>query len=278
MSIERMRVQVEGSPAFEGWADREDRWNGFLKPRFTLDEVRKIAAWTQENNGKEGGCDVVHVIDTPVPVYGEDDSQSVGRFSVVLMVNGEMSWADKESDHTSVIDHDRSGTYDIGGGGWTWTEFQIPTRPVEELEKVAGRYVPYDGEYVVFGQTPAKKLSSFYYSFSLGMDEDDAVALIQDLPIHLVLNGQDMEHGLVDATPYEDHANSAWYVAEAFCRLGVLPPAEELALGMWNANIKLTSARMAYILDAVQRSHDLHAKYMETKASKLAELRSVVSQ
>ncbi|WP_406515559.1 hypothetical protein OH809_24825 [Streptomyces sp. NBC_00873] len=96
--------------------------------------------------------------------------------------------------------------------------------PIAALEHNAGRHVAYSGEHTTaYGQHPAPAGAFFYYSLALHLDPDQAAATIADLPVALILT-RDMEHCLLPLTT----DTNCWHIAEAFCRLGILPPATEL--------------------------------------------------
>ncbi|MGW2700869.1 hypothetical protein [Streptomyces sp. NPDC001340] len=122
--------------------------------------------------------------------------------------------------------------------------------PITALEHNAGRFVAYDGPHTTaYGAHTAPHGEVFYYSLALHLDPDKAAAIIADLPVVLILTGE-MEHGLLPLT--NDAAD--WHIAEAFCRLRILPPATELHPNPAIAPASLTCARKLYLLDALMHS------------------------
>ncbi|MEU4095541.1 hypothetical protein [Streptomyces sp. NPDC026673] len=123
-------------------------------------------------------------------------------------------------------------------------------KPVITLEHNAGRHVAYSGDHTtVYGAHAAPTGEVFYYSLALHLDPDQAAATIADLPVALILTG-DMEHGLLPLTT----DTNCWHIAEAFCRLGILPPATELHPNPAIAPADFTIARKRYLLDALTLS------------------------
>jgi hypothetical protein len=145
---------------------------------------------------------------------------------------------------------------------------------VEALEKLAGRHVPAESEYFVwFGPKPGH-IDDWYYSLALTHDEDVAAELIRDLPVALILSGRDMEHGLVPL--YEAGAPSGsqeWKLAEAFCRLGVLPPATELNLSRVEG-LDMSEETQQYVVAAMLRAWELHREFIDKQVEDLKALQS----
>ncbi|MFF0291081.1 hypothetical protein [Streptomyces sp. NPDC005262] len=120
-------------------------------------------------------------------------------------------------------------------------------KPVTAPEHNAGRHVAYNGEHTTaYGAHTAPTGELFYYILALHLDPDQAAATIADLPVALILTG-DMEHGLLPLTT----DTTEWHITEAFCRLGILPPATELAPNPTTAPDDFTVARKRYLLDAL---------------------------
>ncbi|MFI5799099.1 hypothetical protein [Streptomyces sp. NPDC051677] len=108
---------------FEAKFDPANRWNNSLRPYFTLDTVRKIAARTQEMTDEcgYGSNDTVHVID------GGTDR---GEPRVVVLLIRWPYLEDAPASATSIIQPNDEGLYGIGGGEWTW--YEAPNPAAEE--------------------------------------------------------------------------------------------------------------------------------------------------
>ncbi|MET9119888.1 hypothetical protein [Streptomyces sp. NPDC004528] len=285
MALTPVRVQLEGSPAFEAMADRDHTWNGFLRPRFSLDQVRKLAEWTQARliDDARFTNDGVYVIDAPRLILGNEDTPArTETASIVVMVGWDFHHTvnPRPSGWTDVVDPDTDGLYDIGGGSWAWSEAPEPeTIPIEELTDDAGRNVLSNGEVITFGAAgkTVKGDQVDYYSLSLSMESDEAAELISDLPVALICT-MDMEMGLVslDMADRGTYQHSGWNIADAFCRLGILPPATEIYLSAPEDGLSLSPERQRYILDALARSHQLHAENMARRAKDLEDIRRTI--
>ncbi|WP_331733956.1 hypothetical protein OHU34_46200 (plasmid) [Streptomyces sp. NBC_00080] len=108
------RVWIDTSfGPFPAKVDPADRWNNSLRPRFTLDTVREVAARTQEMAEVCGyeSVDTAHVID--------GDTLRGGPRAVVLFVTWRHYDANPE-EVTHVITPDEEGLYTIGAGCWAW--------------------------------------------------------------------------------------------------------------------------------------------------------------
>jgi hypothetical protein len=283
MATQPVRVQLDDSPIFEAMADLDDRWNSFLKPRFTLEQVRKVAEYTQHMTRQHGsGWDSVHVIDMDLPVYSEDEdtSHTRKRAAIVMMVGWEWGAPGKPSEWTAVVDPDKDGLYDIGGGGWAWSHVPEPDRiPVEELKPLAGRHVHFVGEFddpwdiatgVVtlpdwrerftnFSSKDKSPAENSYFSFGDGieMEWDEMAEAISDLPVCLVM-ADEMEMGICPTSKVEGWQ---WSLIEAFTRLGMLPPTNELYLPD-RMDVPRSPELVQYLLDAFRAgvAHEVKAK------------------
>ncbi|WP_063729027.1 hypothetical protein [Streptomyces sp. RTd22] len=141
--------------------------------------------------------------------------------------------------------------------------------PVEELECRAGRHVRFVGEfldpyeiasgkevlpdwrdaYFVIGdksKAPAEN-SYFYISDETDLEWEEAAALIEDLPVCLVITHGDMEMGLCPTSIRE--TGWQWSIVEAYTRLGSLPPVEELYLPE-RLDLPRSAARVQYLTSA----------------------------
>lgn len=256
MAMSPVRVRLDDSPRFEAVADLDDRWNGHLKPRFTLDQVRKLAEYTQSKSRRLGvDWETVHVVEHDIAdPYGDDGLTGVRKSVLVLWVSWQFTLGSNDpSKWTTVVDPDEDGLYGIGGGGWAWSEAVEPSRvPIEELDVRAGRMVRFVGEFsnpydvasgkevlpdwrsecIAFGRGKAPA-ENYYFSFSdeSELEWDEMAALIEDLPVCLVMQGCEREMGLSPTTSMDEWMSGwEWSIAEAFTRLGMLPPVTEISL------------------------------------------------
>jgi hypothetical protein len=278
MSMKPVRVQLDDSPLFEAVADLGDRWNGFLRPRFTLDQVRRVAEYTQ-NMSRQHGVDweSVHVVEHD---FASGES-GVVRSALVLLVSWQFTLgSDGPSKWTTVIDPDQDGRYDIGGGSWAWAEVPEPGRiPVEELQGFAGRQVHFVGEfedpwavythtvdlhdwrehYTRFGKTDKVPVENSYFSVSdmLDIEWNEMAERVDDLPVCVVMSG-DMEMGLCPTSLEEGWQ---WSLVEAFTRLGVLPPTNDLYLSE-RMDLPRSPELVRYLLEAFRAgvAHEVRVK------------------
>jgi hypothetical protein len=277
MNTKPVRVQLDDSPVFEAMADLDDRWNGSLRPRFTLDQVREVARYTQVMNREHGvDWETVHVVEqSTANRFAGEGEPSVETSALVLWVSWEFKLnSEGPSKWVTVVDPDQDGLYAIGGGSWAWSEVPEPEMvPVEELEELAGRHVPSESEFFVWHGEKPNHTSGWYYSLNLLQYEDEAAELIRDLPVTLILSGRDMEHGLIPVST-KSHDADDWYLAEAFCRLGSLPPATELSLSHVEG-LSLSEERQQYLLKAMLRSMEMHQKHVDKRVEGLKALQTL---
>ncbi|MDX2849257.1 hypothetical protein PV342_12460 [Streptomyces sp. PA03-3a] len=107
------RVCIDDSLGpFDAVLDPANRWNGFLKPYFTLDTARRVAAQTQQA-ADERGHDSVDCI------YVLDGGTRAGEPRAVV-VHVSWQWHDEENTGASIIEPNAEGLYSIGGGAWGW--------------------------------------------------------------------------------------------------------------------------------------------------------------
>ncbi|MFC8428578.1 hypothetical protein [Streptomyces sp. NPDC057253] len=279
MSMQSVRVRIEDSPLFEAMADLGDTWNGYLRPRFTLDQVRKVAEYTQSMARQHGtGWECVHVVDMDFPRSGDENFTE--RRALVLWVSWEWDSSDRPSQMTTVVDPDHDDLYDIGGGAWTWCHVPEPDRiPVETLQALAGRQVHFVGEfedpwdvytrkvflndwrehYTRFGRKDKAPVENSYFGMSEAFDIEwpEAAEIIDDLPVCFVMAG-DMELGLCPTSKAEGWQ---WSLIEAFTRLGMLPPSNDLYLPD-RMDLPRSPELVRYLLEAFRASvaHEVRVK------------------
>jgi hypothetical protein len=282
MAIQPVRVRIDDSPVFEAMADLGDRWNDFLRPRFTLDQVRKVAEHTQAMNREHGvDWETVHVVEQDsANRTAKEGEPAVQTSALVLWVSWQFTLgSDGPSKWVTVVDPDQDGLYDIGGGSWAWSHVPEPERvPVEMLQGLAGRHVHFVGEfedpwdiythvvtlndwrqhYTNFSRDK-RPVENSYFSISdtLDIEWDEAAELIADLPVCFVMAG-DMELGLC---PTSRDEGWQWSLIEAFTRLGALPPTNELYLPD-RMDIPRSPELIRYLLDAFRAgvAHEVQVK------------------
>jgi hypothetical protein len=111
------KVCIDDLGPFDARVDPHSLWNGFLSPRFTLDEARKVADRTQQLAEEYGtdGIDTVHVIDAG----GKDRDGKPLAF--VLRVSWMYMEEEGAEQATLIIEPDDEGRYSIGGWEWCWS-------------------------------------------------------------------------------------------------------------------------------------------------------------
>ncbi|MER6632225.1 hypothetical protein ABT301_29095 [Streptomyces sp. NPDC000987] len=103
---------------YDAHVELADHWNGYARPLFTLDTVRKIATDTQVLAEECGYNDAItaHVIDGD---HGRD-----GEHRAVVLIVKWLYWEDGGSKKvTDIVEPTTYGLYGIGGSSWCW-EFQ----------------------------------------------------------------------------------------------------------------------------------------------------------
>ncbi|MGJ3558917.1 hypothetical protein ACR6C2_08025 [Streptomyces sp. INA 01156] len=92
--------------------DPDDQRDGFVKPWFSLETVRRIAADTQAEAARygHGSTDTVHVIDGTVEQTGH---------AVVLVVSWMYLGSEWREDAAEVL-QPKAGRYAVGGHDWQW--------------------------------------------------------------------------------------------------------------------------------------------------------------
>lgn len=289
MSMQSVRVQLDDSPLFEATADLGDKWNGSLRPRFTLDQVREVAKYTQAMNREHGvDWETVHVVEQRTANrFAEEGAPSVETSALVLWVSWEFKLnSEGPSKWVTVVDPDQDGLYDIGGGSWAWSHVPEPERtPVSELKPLAGRHVHFVGEfddpwdiatgeveltnpaeaYMVIGNDGDGPMDNSYFSFTWEeLELEDMAQIIADLPVCLVMTHADMETGLC---PTEKGDGWQWSLVEAFTRLGMVPPVEDYCLSNV-LDIPRSPELVAYLVDAYRTGveHSVESfRYMAEK-------------
>lgn len=89
--------RIDG-PAFRGWHDPADRWNGWATPSFPRAEVERIIAW-------------IDLTTDP-----DDDFRMVFRWR-----GPELTVFERQGDDVhEIVYPGHGGCYALGAGAWTW--------------------------------------------------------------------------------------------------------------------------------------------------------------
>jgi hypothetical protein len=117
------RVLIPGvTGPYDTYVDLADHWNGYARPLFPLDTVRRIAADTQAEAARHGhgSVDTVHVLEGGGNCAGHDDSADRAEYAVVLVICWMHLDGDKREQATEVLQPNEDGRYAIGGFEWWW--------------------------------------------------------------------------------------------------------------------------------------------------------------
>ncbi|MFJ3274045.1 hypothetical protein [Streptomyces sp. NPDC086776] len=98
---------------YPAWIDPDDQRDGFVKPWFDLDTVRRIADDTQAEAARlgHGSADTVHVVDGTV----DGDSHAVVLSICWMYLGGE-----RHQEAAEIAQPNDDGRYAIGGHEWCW--------------------------------------------------------------------------------------------------------------------------------------------------------------
>ena len=117
-ALRTMRVAYDDVHTYTALVDLEDRWNGWLCPRFELSEVRRLAKHTQADLAEGFEVDTIHVIDG----YQHDvTNRTTVPATVVLQIHWTYFDGEGPKGATSVIEPDKDGLYHVGACEWCWT-------------------------------------------------------------------------------------------------------------------------------------------------------------
>ncbi|KQW13539.1 hypothetical protein [Streptomyces sp. Root369] len=102
--------------------DPEDQKDGYVKPWFDLDTVRRLAALTQADAAAygHGSIDTVHVLEGSDANQGRDGSMNVTRYAVVVVVSWMYLNGEKHERAVEVLQPNAEGRYAVGGHDWCW--------------------------------------------------------------------------------------------------------------------------------------------------------------
>ncbi|MFC4507050.1 MULTISPECIES: hypothetical protein [Streptomyces] len=161
--------------------------------------------------------------------------------------------------------------------------------PVEDLKDLAGRHVHFVGEfddpwdiatgdvelknpaeaYMVIDGNGKAPVDNSYFSFSweVELEMEEMAKVISDLPVCLVVTHADMETGLC---PTEKAPGWQWSVVEAFTRLGILPPTNEMHLSD-EMDISRSPELITYLVSAFRKGVERSVVEAQYQAVKKAE-------
>ncbi|MEU6595284.1 hypothetical protein ABZ923_39840 [Streptomyces sp. NPDC046881] len=117
--------------------DPADQRDGYVKPWFDLDTVRRIAEATQADAAEYGhdAVDTVHVLEGGDSAARHDGSAEPLKYAVVLVVCWMYLGGEQREQAVEVLQPNKDGRYAIGGHDWCWYALdgqlnpQIPFRP-----------------------------------------------------------------------------------------------------------------------------------------------------
>ncbi|MEU0060935.1 hypothetical protein [Streptomyces sp. NPDC006334] len=103
--------------------DPTDQRDGFVKPWFDLDTVRRLAADTQAEAARygHGSVDTVHVLDGMVDRTAH---------AVVLVVSWMYLGGERHDQATEVLQPNKVGRYAVGGHDWCWYALSDDLHPM----------------------------------------------------------------------------------------------------------------------------------------------------
>jgi hypothetical protein len=96
-NLEPVTVSIDDSPSFEGMADPNDQWNGWVMPLFTVDVAKAICA--------------AFFADATLNTYEFKDGY-------VVVTYGGMSEEDVDEFH--FVERDGQTWVPLGAGSWCW--------------------------------------------------------------------------------------------------------------------------------------------------------------
>ncbi len=122
-TMEKLLVSADGEHVYEAVADKSNRWNGFLSPRFTLETVKQIAADCQKGIEEFGRDSQDEILVLEAPELNEaDDEGEERKAAVVLHIRWSYIHSDGPATCATVIAPGEDGRYAIGAWEWTWAE------------------------------------------------------------------------------------------------------------------------------------------------------------
>ncbi|MEV6738678.1 hypothetical protein AB0N14_17785 [Streptomyces sp. NPDC051104] len=130
-------VCANDSDRYPAMVDPDDQRDGYVKPWFDLDTVRRIAEQTQADAARYGhdSVDTVHVLEGGDCAVRHDGSTEPLKYAVVLVVCWMYLDGEKREQAVQVLQPNKDGRYAVGGHDWQWYALggqlnpQIPFRP-----------------------------------------------------------------------------------------------------------------------------------------------------
>ncbi|MGW3308264.1 hypothetical protein ACWDG9_16950 [Streptomyces sp. NPDC001073] len=124
--------------------DPTDQRDGYVKPWFDLETVRRIAADTQADAVRYGydAIDTVHLLPGGDDRVGHDGPVEGAKYAVVLVVCWMYLDGDKREQAVEIVPPSADGRYAIGGFEWCWYALSddglSPLIPFEPKSRNAG--------------------------------------------------------------------------------------------------------------------------------------------
>ncbi|MEU5476838.1 hypothetical protein [Streptomyces mirabilis] len=102
--------------------DPADQRDGYVRPWFDLDTVRRIATDTQADAARygHGSVDTVHVLESGDDSVKPDGPVDHTKYAVVLVICWMNLNGNKREQATEVLQPNKDGRYAIGGFEWCW--------------------------------------------------------------------------------------------------------------------------------------------------------------
>ncbi|MFF5968234.1 hypothetical protein ACFY64_31825 [Streptomyces collinus] len=130
-------VCANDSDRYTALVDPADQRDGYVKPWFDLDTVRRIAQQTQADAATygHGSIDTVHVLEGQDAAQRHDGSLEATRYAVVVVVCWMYLDGEKREEAVQVLHPNEDGRYAVGGHDWCWYALdsqqnpQVPFRP-----------------------------------------------------------------------------------------------------------------------------------------------------
>lgn len=130
-------VCANDSDRYPAMVDPDDQRDGYVKPWFDLDTVRRIAEQTQQDASRYGhdSVDTVHVLEGGDATVRPDGGIEPLKYAVVIVVCWMYLDGEKREQAVEVLQPNKDGRYAVGGQAWQWYALddqlnpQIPFRP-----------------------------------------------------------------------------------------------------------------------------------------------------
>ncbi|MFJ6014488.1 hypothetical protein [Streptomyces sp. NPDC092952] len=135
-----VRVTCNDSNSYPALVDLDDQRDGFVKPWFDLDTVRRIAADTQAEADRlgHGSADTVHVLEGTVDGTGH---------AVVIGICWMYLGGDKHQEAVEIVQPNADGRYAVGGHEWCWYVLDEPRNPAIPAQVKRAPLPPFPGQH-----------------------------------------------------------------------------------------------------------------------------------